>query len=160
MCSHEFLYNVLLTLDTNGNPNPDHLEKFSQSRWIECMHGVDLSTMLANPGHVVEHCWFAVQIFFPVWGARAVCYVWSNAHSPSCTIAPSLLKNFYPGLNHADEACMNAILTLQQTACFLAAFCNFWLLPGVGAHREARQVGGPGFRHAGKYYRVPGMYGV
>lgn len=28
------------------------------------------------------------------------------------------------------------------------------MLPGVGAHREAREMGGPGLGHAGKQYLV------
>lgn len=34
--------------------------------------------------------------------------------------------------------------------CFCATVQNGCMLSGVGAHREARKMGGPGFGHAGK----------
>ena len=34
---------------------------------------------------------------------------------PAVQKSPSLLRTFYPGLSHAIETCIHAILNLQQT---------------------------------------------
>lgn len=42
---------------------------------------------------------------------------------------------------------------------FATDYFNGFILPGVGAHREAREMGGPGLGHAGKHVNITYLQG-